>query len=113
MAIPTGDVLRVKTGKLAAFDDHVFEHFVQCMADMQFAVGVRRAVMQHKQRLAVACHAQLFVQALLGPALGPSGFALGQIAAHRKRRVGQVQGGAVIGGVRFGHVNSGSMYVIG
>ena len=87
MAVPAGNVLRIKASQLAAFDDHVFEHFIQRMADVQFAIGIRRAVVQHKQRLAVACHAQLFVQTLLGPAFGPGRLALGQVAAHGKRCV--------------------------
>ena len=110
VAVPAGDVLRIKTGQLARLDDHVFQHFVQRVADVQFAVGIRRAVVQHKQRLAVARHTQLFVQTLLGPAFGPGRFALGQVAAHGEGRVRQVQRGAVIGGIRFGHVNSVPRY---
>ena len=45
MAIPSGDVLRVKASQLARFDDHVFQYFVQCMADVQFAVRIGRAIM--------------------------------------------------------------------
>ncbi len=97
MAVPTRDVLRIKAGQLAAFHNHVFEHLVQRMADVQFAVGVRRAVVQHKQRLAVAGHAQLFVKPFVRPSLGPRGFALGQVAPHGKGRVGQIKGVAVIG----------------
>ena len=48
MAVPPGDVLRVKTGELAALDDHVLEHLVQRVADVQFAVGVRRAIVQNE-----------------------------------------------------------------
>ena len=34
MAIPAGDVLRVKASQLAGFDNHVFQHFVECMANV-------------------------------------------------------------------------------
>jgi hypothetical protein len=44
----------------------------------------------------LACHAQFFVEALVAPGFGPSGLTLGQVAAHRKRGVGHVQGGTVI-----------------
>ena len=110
VAVPAGDVLRIKTGELAAFDDHVFQYFVQRVADVQFAIRIRRAVVQHKEWLAVARHAQLFVKALVCPAFGPCRFTLGQVATHGKRCVRQVQGGAVIGGVCVGHVNSVSRY---
>ena len=58
MAVPARDVLRVETRQLAAFDDHVLEHLVQRVADMQLAVGVGRAVVQHEQRRALARGAQ-------------------------------------------------------
>ena len=56
------------------------------------------------KRRAVARVAQLLVQALFVPLRDPARLALGQVAAHRERRVGQVQRGAVVGGGRgFGH----------
>ena len=97
MTVPPWNVLRVKTCQLTAFDDHVFEHFVERMPDVQLAVGVRRAVVQDKQRRTLTSKAQFFVQAVIAPAFGPCAFALGQIAAHRKRRVQHVERVAVIG----------------
>jgi hypothetical protein len=61
VAVPTGDVLRVKACELLGLDDHVFEHFIECVANMQFAVGIGWAVVQHKQRCAFSGNAQLFV----------------------------------------------------
>ena len=101
MAVPTGDVLRVKARQLAGFNDHVFQHFVERMADVQFAVRIRGSVMQDKQGLSMARHTKFFIQTNVRPTLRPSGFAFGQIATHRKRRVGHIEGGAVI--VFFGH----------
>ena len=97
MAVPARDVLRVKARQLARLHDHVLEHLVQRVANVQLAVGIGRAVVQHKQRCAVAGDAQFFVQAFLLPALDPGRLALGQVAPHGEGRVGQVQGGAVIG----------------
>ena len=96
VAVPARNVLRVKARQLLGLDDHVFEYFVQRVTNVQFAVGIRGAVVQHKQRGALACHTQFFVQTLVAPSLGPGRLTLGQIAAHCKRGVGHVQGGAVI-----------------
>ena len=101
VAVPAGNVLRVESSQLAGLDDHVFQYFIERMANMQFAVRIRWAVVQYKQRLAVSCHPKLFVQTVIGPTFGPSGFAFGEIATHRKRRVGHIEGGAVI--VFIGH----------
>ncbi len=62
VAVPAGDVLRVKAGQLARFDDHVFQDLVDCVADVQFAVGVGWAIVQHKQRCALARDPQALVQ---------------------------------------------------
>ena len=66
------------------------------MADVQLAVGVRRTVVQHEAGPAVARLAQPLVDALVAPGLDPARLALGQVAAHRERRVGQVQRLAVV-----------------
>ena len=119
MAVPARHVARVEAGQLLGLDDHVLEDLVDRVADVQLAVGVRRTVVQHEQRRAAARDAQLLVDALLVPALDPARLALGQVAAHRKRRVGQVQGGAVVGlGVGHGAgaakgVTSGATRVMG
>ena len=96
---------------------HVLQDLVGGVADVQRAVGIRRAVVQHEARLAAACVAQPLVDALLVPLLHPPGLALGQVAAHRERRVGQVQRLAVVdrgsgaGGSRGGRVGHESCCV--
>ena len=102
VAVPAGNVLRVKARQLLGLDDHVFEYFVQGVTNVQFAVGVGWAVVQHKQRSTLACKTQFFVQALIAPSLGPSRLTFRQIAAHCKRGVGHVQSGTVICFL-FGH----------
>ena len=96
MAVPSGNVLRVKACQLLGLDNHVFEHFVERVTNVQFAIGVRGAVVQHKQGRTFAGDAQFFVQTLVAPGFGPGGLTLGQVATHRKRGVGHVQGGTVI-----------------
>ena len=98
MAVPARREARVVAGQLARLDDHVFEDLVGRVADVQRAVGVRRTVVQHEARLAVAHVAQALVEAFVAPLLDPARLAFGQVAAHRERRVGQVQRAAVVGG---------------
>ena len=108
VAVPTWHVACVIARQLARLDDHVLEHLVQRVADVQLAVGIRWAVMQHEQRRAVARHAQSLVQATFVPLLHPPRLALGQIAAHGEGRVGQVQGGTVVRGIGGGAGGGGA-----
>ena len=102
VAVPAGGVQRVKAFELAALDDHVLQNLVHRVADVQLAVGVGRAVVQDELGCPAAGIAQLLVNALFIPLLGPGGLALGQVAAHGEGGVGHVQRGAV--GGRFGLV---------
>ncbi len=95
VAVPAGGVQRIKALQLAAFDDHVLQDFVHRVADVDLAVGIRRAVVQDEFGRSLAGSPQLLVDALLVPVLGPLRLALGQVAAHGKGRIGHVQRGAV------------------
>jgi hypothetical protein len=106
VAVPARHVHGIEAGQLARLDDHVLEHLVDRMADVQLAVRVRRPVVQHELRPADARIAQALVGALLLPLLHPRRLALGQIAAHREGRVGQVERGAVVGRFGRGHGQS-------
>ena len=96
VAVPARRVARVEAGELARLDDHVLQDLVGGVADVQLAVRVRRAVVQDEARPAVAHFAQALVDAFVAPLLDPRRLALGQVAAHRERRVGQVQRRAVV-----------------
>ena len=48
VAIPAGDVIRVKPRHLRGTIDHILQNFIERMADMQIAIGIGRAVMQHE-----------------------------------------------------------------
>ena len=50
VAIPAGDVIGVKAQHLLAARDQILQHLVERVADMDVAVGVGRAIMQHKAR---------------------------------------------------------------
>ena len=54
------------------------------MADVDVAVGIRRAVVQHELRPAFALRADLLIKAHLVPALQKLGLQFGQAGAHRK-----------------------------
>ena len=62
------------------------------MAHVNVAVGVRGAVVQQIAGSALAGGAHLAVNVVLLKLFDPAGLALGEIPAHRERRVGQVQG---------------------
>ncbi len=100
VTVPTGDVAGVEAGQLARLDDHVLEHLVDGVPDVDVAVGVRRAVVQHELGRALACGAQLAVEVVLFPLGHPSRLALGQVTPHREGGVGHVQRGTVL---RLGH----------
>ena len=95
VTVPARHVRRVEAGHRLRFDDDVFENFVDRMTEMDRAVGVRWAVMQHERRPAFGFFAQLHVQPLALPAGQGVGLALGQIAAHRKLRCRQMDRGLV------------------
>ena len=97
VAIPARHIARVVTVQRAAFDDDVFQNLVDRMADMNVAVGVRRAVVQHKGWAALTGFADFLIQTVLPPLLQHLRFALGEVAAHRKIGVGQVKRGFVVG----------------
>ena len=60
------------------------------MADMYIAIGIRWSVMQHEFGAALANLADFLIEVLLLPGLEHDRFTPGKIAAHGKRRVGQV-----------------------
>ena len=97
VTIPARHVVRIHALELARLDDHVLEHLVDGVADVDLAIGVGRTVVQNEPFLAFAGFAQLFVELAVVPLLDPPGFALGQVATHRKRGIWQVEGFAVIG----------------
>ena len=97
MAIPARHVRRVEAGQQLRLHHDVLEHLVDGVADVDRAVGVRRAVVQHEAALALAgLVANLRVQALALPARERLGLALGQVAAHREIRRRQIQRGLVL-----------------
>ena len=105
VAIPTGDVVGVKAEHLLAAGDEILQHLVERMADMDIAVGVGRAVMQHKARAAGGGFAQALVKVDFVPARHQLRLALRQACAHRKFRLREKKGFGIIallGGIGHG-----------
>ena len=109
VAIPAGNVGRVEAFELPRLDDHVLQDLVDGVADVQLSVGVGRAVVQDELRRTATGVAQPLVQALVVPRLDPCRLALGQVATHRERGVGQVQRGTQVGSC----VGAGGRSVVG
>ena len=84
MAIPAGDVRRIITLHALAFDDDVFEDFVQRMANVNVAIGIGRAVVQSEVGLLLVRLAKFAVEIQFGPAEHDFRLALWQVAAHRE-----------------------------
>ena len=95
VTIPTGPVGRTKTIELLELENDVLERLVQRMPNMDVAVRIRRAVVEHEDRRILAGLLQSLVEAHLGPARESFGLALGQIRPHRIVGLRQVQGIAV------------------
>jgi hypothetical protein len=105
VTVPAGHVVDVVAQGEARADHEVLQRLVQGVADVDRAIGVGRAVVQHEQRGAVglALGADRAVQALVGeggPALQDLGLLLGQATAHWERGVGKEDGFAIVAGGR-------------
>ena len=96
VAVPARYVRGIETGQRLGADNDVLQHLVHRVTDVDITVGVRRAVVQDEFGAAGGQLAQLLVTLLLGPALQPGGFAFGQVTAHGKRGVQQVDGFTVV-----------------
>ena len=101
VAIPTGHIVRVETTHLEGTDDDVLEDLVQRMADMDVAVGVGRAVMQHVFWTPGGGFAQALVEVHVLPALDQRRFLFRQAGAHREFRLRQIKGLGIVEGFSF------------
>ena len=97
MAVPTRYVRCVEPGEGTRTHNHVLDDLVHRMADVDVAVGVRRAIMQDELRASLADLPQLPVQVDAVPALQNLRLALWQTGLHRKCRGRQIEGRFVIG----------------
>src|SRR6202044_1608949 len=105
MAVPARHIVRIEAEHLLALGHHILEDLVERVADMNVAVGVRRPVVQHKARSALARGAQRLVKAELLPPRQNFRLLLRQTSAHREIGLGQEQRLGIIArfGRRIGH----------
>jgi hypothetical protein len=92
VAVVADDVRRVEPGHRTRLDDQILEDLVHRRAHVDVAVGVRRTVVQHELRRALAARANLPIETLGGPARERVGFARLQARLHRKVGTRQVDG---------------------
>ena len=90
MAVPTGNI-----GNLIALHhpvtvDHVLGDLVHGVADVDRAVGVRRAVVQHELLVTLVLLQNLLVDLVVLPVLESLGLGLGKTGTHGKTGLGQI-----------------------
>ena len=84
MAIPSRHVRRVMPSHALGFDDHVFQNLIQSGAQMNRSRRIRRPVMQHKKRLALARCKNALVQMRFLPGRKLLRLVLRKAGFHRK-----------------------------
>ena len=109
VAVPARHVVTVEAEHLLALGDDVLEDLVERVPDMDVAIGVGRAVMQHEFRLALRLLAQGAVEVDLLPAFQQLRLGLRQAGAHRKLGLRQEQRAGIIVGVGLRGVGFGGL----
>ena len=92
VAVPTGHVRREIAALSMAFIHEVLQHLVEGVADVDGAVGVRRAVVQHKGLAVLVLLENLLVDVLRLPLLESLRLALREVASHREIRLREIHG---------------------
>ena len=91
VAVPARHIRRAVAAQGLVFDDDVFENFVERVADVDVAVGERRAIVQDKFFGTVACALDFLVEFFLLPLFELLWFAGDEVGLHREVRPRQVQ----------------------
>ena len=103
VAVPARHVGRVEARHRLRLDHHVLQDLVDRVAHVDVAVGVGRAVVQDELRPAPAAPRGCARRACVScQCPDPAGLALGEVAAHGERRLGQVERALVVGLRSFG-----------
>ena len=92
MAVVPRNVRRIEAHHRARLDDKVFQDLVQCCAEMNIGIRVRRAVVKDEFLSAGRDRRESRRRAQLGPFLQSGRFALGQIRLLRKAGLRKVDG---------------------
>ena len=113
VTVPAGHVVGFPARHLMRADDNVLQRLVERGADVDVAVGVRRAVVQHEFRPALAALAQRAIEILARPARQNLRLLLRQTAPHGKIGLRQIEGARIVEGRdgRVGHEVRGQIRV--
>ena len=82
VAVPAGNIGRTESRHRLRLHDHVFQNFVQPGAQMDFAGGIGRPVVQHEKRRARARIEDAVIEPHLLPCSQLLRLALGQLRLH-------------------------------
>ena len=96
VGVPSGNEGGLEARHILVSDDEVLQNLVEGVTEVDIAVGVGRAVVQHVQRLALVLLDQLVVDLLGFPALESLGLGLRQTSAHGEIGLRQIQGSVII-----------------
>ena len=100
VAVPAGNIRRVAAKQGLGPHHHVLEDMIERMADVDIAIGVRRAVVKDELFAPATRRAHLSVEVGFAPSGEDRGFLLRQPGLHRKVGFGQEHGGAIVGFLR-------------
>src|SRR5208337_2516870 len=84
VTVPARDIGSVKTLHRFIFNDDIFENFVQCMADMDIAVGVGRAVVKYIALISRIFLLNLPVDSYLFPEMQQLRLSQAEVGLHGK-----------------------------
>ena len=98
VAVPARHVDRVEAEHRARLHDHVLEHLVEHVAEVDVVVRVGRPVVEDPEGPAGAHLAQALVDPELGPPGEHPGLRLREVGLHREGRFRQIQRGLVVHG---------------
>ena len=105
VAIPARHIIRVEAEHPLRADNEVLQDLVEGVADMDVAIGIGRAIVQHETRTAFLHLAQALVEFGLLPALEEQRLTLRQSRAHGKLGLGKKK--------RLGIIASGGLCLVG
>src|SRR5215469_6479751 len=92
VAIPSRDVWGVEAGHRLRFHNKIFERLIQCVAEVDLAVGIRRAVVQQVLGSTFSRFSNSLINADFLPEFQPFWLVLWQIRLHGEASFRQVQG---------------------
>jgi hypothetical protein len=92
VTIPARHVRRLEAGHVLVLHDHVFDDLVERVAEMDAAVGIGRAVVQHVARPAGPRRQPGGIDVEALPLRQDLRLARGKIGTHRKRRGREIEG---------------------